>query len=147
MEFQGWTRYYVSWIELAPGVYDRTLEGVAVGLLSDQPANWNEVYGIEGHVFTNPDIEVVWNNTIQAGQIRTKTFVPPFIPNGHRFVLYCQDISNFNQTKKAIKVISKFMAYMDSNGFSGSGSYSQDELRDILIAMKTAQDLENNPTP
>lgn len=148
MEFQGWTRYFVSWVQVAPDMYITTLEGLADGrLLSDQPYNWNECYAVEGTVLVNPDIVLSWNFANSFSEIKVKPYVPPFIPNGQRFLNYCNDITNFRQTKVALIVLAKFAAYIEATGFAGGAGYQLDNIRDALIAMKEAQDLENNPTP
>lgn len=148
MEFQGWTRYFISWVQVAPDVYEYTLEGLADGmLLSDQPANWNECYAVEGTVLVNPNFVPSWNFTYAFCEIKVKPYVPPYIPNGQRFLNYCNDITNFRQTKVALITLAKFAAFMEKAGYSGGGGYQLDDIRDALIAMKEAQDLENNPTP
>lgn len=147
MEIVGYTRYFFSYVIEEFEVYVYTLEGVAVGLLADKPANFFQAYALDGTVLVNPDFIFNWNFTHQVTEAKVKPYVPPFIPNGLRFIQYCEHIANFNQTKAALIALAKFAAYMENVGYTGGAGYQVDDIRDALIAMRVTQELENNPTP
>ena len=149
MFIQGYTRYFISWRETTPDYWVTTLEGVAVGLLSDKPGNWSEAYALDGTVLIPPNYILVWNPNIQQEQLRVMPYVPPFRLNALRVGDYIDDVTNLSQLKAIVKVLSEVLQYSTwDDGFQGNAANNQTAvLRDNLIAMKAAQDLENNPTP